>query len=200
MAQNVFVPKQIRLDPVPFDKDNFARWDMLFRKRCDRYGFLDILTGTRPNARAVPVRPAQPPADATASQMEAAEIAYNIYLSDLYDHDKYVFDLAQLTDLFFDSMGDSGMTELELKHAKYDDVLACYEIIKAASTVLIDQEVSTLTAQFVDLPWKPSETFKEFRVKFNNIATKLESCKIEVPDAIIRNNLLRIVKQRFPAY
>jgi len=196
-----FQPKHVHLEPVPFDKDHFSRWDNLFRKRCDRYGFLDVLNGNRGQAQAAPQPPGnEPAADAPADEQAAYLLLLNDYHDRMYDHDKFEFDLAQLTDLFFNSMGNEGMTELELRNADLDDVLKCYDVIRTACTSLLAQEKLTMTSAYVEIPWKATESIHDFRVRFGMLKTKLESCKVAIPQDLIVLNLLRIMKQRFPAY
>ena len=92
------------------------------------------------------------------------------------------------------------MTELELKGDDFSDVLHSFDLITQASTVLIDSQVAIYTSSFATITWLESESWKDFLIRFNTLKKKLESCKVEIPEQITRNNLLLIIKKHFPAY
>jgi hypothetical protein len=153
-----FVPRTQRFEPVPLDKEHFARWETLFKQRCLRYGFLDVLE----NKRQLPPQLSAPEATGTGDDaLTNYAIALKAYDHYVYECKRYDYDIIQLTDFFFMCMGPEGMSELELRGDDLSDVHHSYASIKTACTVLIGQEISTLTSQFVSLPWKKHETFKE---------------------------------------
>ena len=82
-----FNAKPQRFEPVPYDKENFTRWLALFHLRAKRYGFDDVLRGTRtkPNPLAQPAAIAH---DADEAKVLAYETAMNAYIDRLYQVDK----------------------------------------------------------------------------------------------------------------
>jgi len=97
-------------------------------------------------------------------------------------------------------MGEAGLLELELKEDTFGNVFQSYKLIKDSCTVLIDHEINTLTEKFATLTWEAEETFKAFKTKFVAAKSKLLAANVIVPTPIIRLNLLRIIKERFPDY
>jgi hypothetical protein len=130
--------KAQRFEKLPYKKENFKVWNQLFRQRCARYGFLDILDRTRVRLEIPAFAETSPSPERLHAIHEAQAI--------------FDYDLVQLKDFFYMCMGDEGIAELQLAEDDFEDIFVSYHLIKKVSTILIDQEINTITEQFTSLP------------------------------------------------
>jgi hypothetical protein len=181
-----FIPRIIHLEPIAYDPDNYKRWTELFLQRCQLYGIADVATQSRTRP-PLPTYPGPLASDASAAERQEHQALHDAYRAALYQQEKYDFDRVQLTNLFYQSLGPRGMTELELRKDNLKDVFHSMTIINEISTKLIGQEISNLTSYFTRMPWEKEESIKDFKYRFNQSQQRLESAGVFIPKELIRD-------------
>ena len=123
-----FIPRVQRLEPVPYDPENYSRWTKLLLQKYQLYGISDIADRTRVRP-TLPELPAALPADANDAARLAHQNQVEAYRFALHEQQRYDFDVIQLSNLFYSSLGREGMAELELRDDECLDVFKSMELI-----------------------------------------------------------------------